>query len=151
MMTVENKPIYIVTGDIYLRFPEIMEEELDDLIEFLDDNHIVYKGATKKFKDLQRKNKELKENLKDWSRIFDTFSKREYAHRYLEERRKEIPNLLAPDSDEIYREYYKLRDRIDKAEECIKNFLCGEEYIKVDGVAIANNYAEVLQILKDKE
>ena len=38
----------------------------------------------------------------------------------IEERRKENPNIIGLDSDEIYREYYKLRDRIDKAMEFIE-------------------------------
>lgn len=51
----ENKPIVIKCADIYLRFPELMKEELDELIEFLNDEHIVYEGATKEFKELQQK------------------------------------------------------------------------------------------------
>ena len=42
----------------------------------------------------------------------------------------------------------ELQQRIDRAEECIKTFLCSEEYIIVDGTAIADNYAAVLEILK---
>jgi esterase/lipase len=41
-----------------------------------------------------------------------------------------------------------LQQRIDKAIDCIKEFLCTEEYINVDGGAIADNYFEILQILK---
>jgi len=48
-------PIGISCADIYLRFPEIMKEELDDLVEFLNDEHIVVEGATKKFKKLQQR------------------------------------------------------------------------------------------------
>lgn len=48
-------PIGISCADIYLRFPEIMKEELDDLVEFLNDEHIVFEGATKKFKELQQR------------------------------------------------------------------------------------------------
>ena len=47
-----NGPIGIKCADIYLRFPEIMEEEFDELIEFLNDNNIRYEGATKKFQQL---------------------------------------------------------------------------------------------------
>lgn len=43
--------------------------------------------------------------------------------------------------------WFETKQRIDKAVECIKDFLCTEEYINVDGIAIANNYAEVLEIL----
>lgn len=43
----------------------------------------------------------------------------------------------------------KQQERIDKLRECIKNFLCTEEYINVNGIAIADNYAEVLDMLKE--
>ena len=80
------------------------KEELVDMIMTRDAN----------IENYQKQVKKLKQEVKEWSRIMDTFSEREYAHKYLEERKKEIPNLLCLDSDEIYREYYKLRDRIDK-------------------------------------
>ena len=63
-----NKPIGIRCGDIYLEFPEIMEEEFNDLIDFLDDEKIIYKGATKRFKDMQHslwEEQELNEYLQD--------------------------------------------------------------------------------------
>lgn len=43
---------------------------------------------------------------------------------------------------------YKSRNK--KAIECIKDFLCTEEYIKLDPEAIANNYRELLNILKSE-
>lgn len=58
-----NKGIGIRTADIYLRFPEIMEEEADDLAEFLEDEKILYEGATDVFMDLQKK-AELGEHYK---------------------------------------------------------------------------------------
>ncbi len=39
-------------------------------------------------------------------------------------------------------------NRIDKAIEHIKEFLCTEEYINVDGKAIAENYSKILEILQ---
>lgn len=45
----------------------------------------------------------------------------------------------------------ELQQRLDRAEECIKNFLCSEECIKVDGIAIADNYVAVLEILRGGE
>ena len=44
------------------------------------------------------------------------------------------------------KEIEKSQTRIDKATKCIKDFLCTEEYNKVDGKAIADNYMEVLNI-----
>lgn len=44
----------------------------------------------------------------------------------------------------------KQKDIIDEARECIKNFLCSEDYINADGDAITNNYYEdTLDILKE--
>ena len=47
--------------------------------------------------------------------------------------------------------YNDLQQRIDKAEECIINFLCSEEYCGLDGIAIAKNYEELLEILRGKD
>ena len=60
-----NKGIYLKTADIYLRFPEIMEEECNDLAEFLEDEHIVYEGATDIVYNLQQENQELKKQLEE--------------------------------------------------------------------------------------
>lgn len=51
----------------------------------------------------------------------------------------------------VYLENQKYKEVLDKLKECIKNFLCTEEYINVNGIAIADNYAEVLEILKEVE
>ena len=51
----DKKAIGIRTADIYLRFPEIMEEEANDLAEFLEDENIVYEGATDVVIDLQQR------------------------------------------------------------------------------------------------
>ena len=45
----------------------------------------------------------------------------------------------------------KQKEVIDEARQCIKDFLCSEEYINVDGDAIANNYKNILNILDKKE
>lgn len=58
-----NGPIGIKCADIYLEFPEIMKEEFNDLMEFCDDNAIIYTGATKRFKDMQEENKKLKSEV----------------------------------------------------------------------------------------
>ena len=43
----------------------------------------------------------------------------------------------------------KQKEVIDEARQCIKDFLCSEEYINIDGDAIANNYENILDILKE--
>lgn len=54
-----NKPITITTADIYLRFPEINEEGANDLADFLEDEHIVYEGATDVFMEKDNKIEQL--------------------------------------------------------------------------------------------
>lgn len=53
----------------------------------------------------------LQQENKEWEMIFDTFSSRPYAHRYLEEKRKELGNkrIIGLDSEMIYKEYYYLK------------------------------------------
>lgn len=87
-----NKGIYLKTADIYLRFPEIMEEECNDLAEFLEDEHIVYEGATDIVYNLQQENQRLKEIEKEHQRI----------------------------NGELRVENQELKDRIDKALEKIQ-------------------------------
>lgn len=65
-MDKSKKSIGIACSDIYMRFPEIMEEEFDDLLEFLEDEHIRCEGVTDVFMDLQKENKQLKDN---WNKL----------------------------------------------------------------------------------
>lgn len=60
---------------------------------------------------------------------------------------------LVQRNKELQQQVKKQKEVIDKARQCIKDFLCSEEYINVDGDAIANNYENILDILKveDKE
>ena len=59
---------------------------------------------------LQKENEELKEYNMTYKRILGLADNRIYRKKYLEERRKEQPNLLYPDSDEIYQRYYELKE-----------------------------------------
>ena len=45
--------------------------------------------------------------------------------------------------------YFRSERGAELAIECIKNFLCTEEYITINGIAIADNYSEVLEILNE--
>ena len=58
---------------------------------------------------LQNENEALIADNLEYQRIQDIFDKRTYRKKYLEERRKEQPNLLYPDADEIYKRYYELK------------------------------------------
>ena len=70
-MDKEKKPIIIETADIYLHFPYIMEEEADDLADFLEEEHIEYEGATDIFIDLQNQVKNQKEVIDMFLNIVD--------------------------------------------------------------------------------
>ena len=64
----------------------------------------------------------LQQENEEWKMIFDTFSKRPYAHKYLEEKRKELGNdkIIGLDSEMIYKDYYDYKFRCEKASERIK-------------------------------
>lgn len=69
----------------------------------------------------------LQQENKEYSMIFDTFSKRPYAHKYLEEKKKELNNdrIIGLDSEMVYKDYYDYKSRCEKAIELYKN--CKEE------------------------
>ena len=87
---------------MYLEFGRLLslDEETVNAIENL----------INKNKKLQKENEELKEYNMTYERILGLADNRIYRKKYLEERRKEQPNLLYPDSDEIYRRYYELKE-----------------------------------------
>ena len=57
--------------------------------------------------------------------------------------------VVLSEIENLQEENKKQKEVIDKARECIKNFLCTEEYITINGIAIADNYAEVLDMLNE--
>jgi len=65
----------------------------------------------------------LEQENKEWSVIFDTFSKRPYAHKYLEQKKKELnnPNLVGLDSEMIYKDYYDLKQENERLKEEVLN------------------------------
>ena len=87
---------------MYLEFGRLLslDEETVNAIENL----------INKNKKLQKENEELKEYNMTYKRILGLADNRIYRKKYLEERRKEQPNLLYPDSDEIYQRYYELKE-----------------------------------------
>lgn len=62
---------------------------------------------------LQKENEELKLDNLEKKRILEVFDDRKYRKKYLKERRKEEPDLLYPDGDEIYKRYYEQKKQID--------------------------------------
>ena len=77
--------------------------------------YIRYEDMIKILDKIKKDNEERDKELEEYKELGIRHFKRPYAKRYLKERRKEIPNLLYPDSEEIYMDYYDLKDRIDKA------------------------------------
>lgn len=75
--------------------------------------------------------------------IYDGLFLREPEIEELEKRLKEINKIT-----ELEQQCKTQKEVIDKSRQCIKDFLCSEEYINVDGDAIANNYENILDILK---
>lgn len=51
--------------------------------------------------------------------------------------------------EELEQRCNKQKEAINKVRQRIEDFLCSEEYINVDGYAIANNYENILDILKE--
>lgn len=96
-MDKEKKPIIIETADIYLHFPYIMEEEADDLADFLEEEHIEYEGATDIFIDLQNQVKKQKEVIDKVNKLINHYLKNtDESGSYVETntRWKLIPEIL---------------------------------------------------------
>ena len=76
----------------------------------------------------------LQQENKEWGMIFDTFSSRPYAHRYLEEKRKELGNkrIIGLDSEMIYKDYYDYKSRCERAIEYINDgYLSDGEMVNI--------------------
>lgn len=98
-----------------IKILEVENYYLEELGYLRENNHFIkfnqaLKNLIKAYKELKEENKELISDNLDYQRTLDIFDKRTYRKKYLEERRKEEPNLLYPDADEIYKRYYKLRE-----------------------------------------
>ncbi|MGM9881499.1 MAG: hypothetical protein ACI31S_01495 [Bacilli bacterium] len=113
-----NKDIEILENLIrHIRFNEPLHYGISLYIEALE--HLI-----KAYKELKEENEKLKSDNLEYQRTQDIFDERTYRKKYLEERRKEEPNLLYPDSDEIYKRYYKLKEenaRLKKAHNISEN------------------------------
>ena len=82
--------------------------------------YIRYEDMIKILDKIKKDNEERDKELEEYKELGIRHFKRPYAKRYLKERRKEIPNLMYPDSEEIYMDYYDLKDRNDKVIEYCK-------------------------------
>lgn len=99
---------------------------------------------------LQKENEELKEYNMTYKKILGLADNRIYRKKYLEERRKEQPNLLYPGSDEIYQRYYELKQENEKLKTKLLDTLEGKKVIEEETPQyIKENYIPI-QKVKDK-
>ena len=109
-----NKPIKMRCADIYLRFPEIMEEEANDLADFLEDEHIVYEGATDVFiekdKEIERLNNIINELEKELLRKLE-------AVKYLKDTLGDNVYVLNPHIDLLETEYNYFSNKLKELKE----------------------------------
>ena len=123
---------------MYLEFGRLLslDEETVNAIENL----------INKNKKLQKENEELKEYNMTYKRILGLADNRIYRKKYLEERRKEQPNLLYPDSDEIYRRYYELKEENEELHREINRRI----KLKIENEKIVDTQLKVLHELLDE-
>ena len=123
---------------MYLEFGRLLslDEETVNAIENL----------INKNKELQKENEELKEYNMTYKRILGLADNRIYRKKYLEERRKEQPNLLYPDSDEIYRRYYELKEENEHLHREINRRI----KLKIENKKIVDTQLKVLHELLDE-
>jgi len=107
-------------------------KEANQLLDYITNLRIIeqqYSAILSENAELENKINNLQEENKEWSMIFDTFSKRPYAHKYLEEKKKELGNkkIIGLDSEMIYKDYYDYKSRCEKAIEITQNLLKTED------------------------
>lgn len=104
-------------------------------------------NALNLLKKQQKEIKELKEDIEEYYKpTLDIFDEREYRKKYLEERRKEEPNLLYPDGDEIYKRYYEQKEIIKELQLNIKDLKSKTQIISP--LYIKENYISKDEIRK---
>lgn len=124
---------------------EILKEI--EINTYAEGKAIAIDTVLKLIKKLQKENEDLKSDNLEYQRIQDIFDKRTYRKKYLEERRKEEPDLLYPDSDEIYQRYYELKQeneelkaKWDKDTHILQNKL---DYANADRIDLAQQNKEL--------
>lgn len=101
---IDNLKMWIkVAGNGDLEQFQIIDKDIESMKILLDE-----------LKKQKKQIKELKQDNKEYQMILDIWDQREYRKRYLKERRKEEPNLLYPDADEIYKRYYEEKEKNEK-------------------------------------
>lgn len=104
-----------------------MTEEIKEILKKINYVYDVQLDGTREqqyMRDIRDYITNLQQENKEYSMIFDTFSKRPYAHKYLEEKKKELNNnkIIGLDSEMVYKDYYDYKSRFEKTIEYI-NFV----------------------------
>ena len=157
-----NKGIYLKTADIYLRFPEIMEEECNDLAEFLEDEHIVYEGATDIVYNLQQENQRLKEIEKEHQRINGRLHLeiRRLKEKYMKLEDKYIHNVSCCNEEDcdLFCEHQELKKQLEENQNPLKGIFaqvnddtllrdCGNMNAKIN--ELKNQQKEFIKYMND--
>lgn len=105
--------------------------------------------------ELEQRIEDLEEDLEVYKAISIMHYERPYAKRYLEEQKEKIPNLMYPDSEEVYKDYYDYKTRVEKALEYIKEHTERVE-INIEGQppyyeCFTGKIKEIKDILEGKE
>lgn len=108
------------------------DEKAIEELKSLSPSEIAIKTVLNLIEKLKKENEKLKSDNLEKERVLEIFDNRKYRKRYLKERRKEEPNLLYPDGDEIYKRYYELKKQ-DLTIEYFLNEL--HKYTSFGGVA----------------
>lgn len=92
------------------------KEHLIELFNYITNLQEEINKLTAESTEWESKCYDLQEELKEYKMIFDAFSKRPYAHRYLEEKKKELGNnkIIGLDSEMIYKDYYDLKEKNER-------------------------------------
>ena len=127
---------------------EIEKEDMSDepKIAYLMQEIRANKTTLNLIEKLQKENEELKEYNMTYKRILGLADNRIYRKKYLEERRKEQPNLLYPDSDEIYQRYYELKEENEHLHREINRRI----KLKIENEKIVDTQLKVLHELLDE-
>lgn len=123
------------------------EQELNKIIKETRINKVLENNI--EVKRLREENEKLKSDNLEYQRIQDISDKRTYRKKYLEERRKEEPNLLYPDSDEIYQRYYELKEENNKIKEQYATYVKMSSEIAANSILIPKLREEVLNPMKE--
>lgn len=102
-----------------LEYVELTLEQMRLLFNYITNLQEEVNKLTAESTEWESKCYDLQEKIKEYKMIFDTFSKRPYAHRYLEEKKKELGNnkIIGLDSEMIYKDYYDLKEKYERMKE----------------------------------